>query len=132
MSLATIRAGFGAALRTIPGLNVDEYIVEGVRPPHAMVDCEIEYDLTFARGAHQYTFVVMLFTQRSNPEQSQLSLDELRDPENTGGIKQILEGDTTLAGLVDYVRVTRVDRPQIATVGNADYLLVTFEVEVVL
>lgn len=132
MSVASVRSAFGTALRTISGLNVDEYIAEGIRPPHAMVDCEIDYDLTFARGAHTYRFIVLLWMFRSDPEQSQKSLDVLRDPEDSGGIKQTLEGNATLAAAVDYVRVVRVGRPQIATVGNTDYLLVEFEVEVVL
>lgn len=128
---AQVRAGFGTALRTISGLNVDEYIVEGVRPPHAMVDCEIDYDLTFARGSDAYTFVVMVYAQRSNAEQSQKLLDAYRDPTDSKSIKTTLEGNATLAALIDYVRVTRVGRPELATIGNADYIVITFECEVV-
>lgn len=132
MSIADVRAGFGTALRTISGLNVDDYVVEGVRPPHAMVDWEADYDMTFARGADVYTFSVLVFAQRANPEQSQKLLDTYRDPSSASSIKTALEGNATLGALVDYVRVQTVDRPQVVTVGNADYLMVTFGCEVVI
>lgn len=127
-----VRQAFADALSVIDGLHVDPYIVEGIRAPHAMVDYQVAYDLTFARGSDAYEFVVMVFAQRSSAEQSQKLLDRLRDPSDASSVKQVLEGDAGLAALVDYVRVAAVDRPQVVTVGNADYLMVSFNCEVVI
>lgn len=135
MSVANVRSALGTALRTISALHADEYVVTSVRPPHAMVDFRMDYDLTFARGGHGYTFYVMVYDQLQQPEQSQRRLDQLRDPEAAAGtgIKQTLEGDATLAAQVDYIRVVNDGGPIVpVTIGNADYLRLTFECEVVL
>ena len=132
MSIDAVREAFAGALSTIDGLNVDPYLVESVRAPHAMVDFEVDYDLTFARGADAYTFVVMVFAQRSNAVQAQKFLDRLRDPSDAQSLKQVIEGDDGVAAAVDYARVLSVTRPQIVTVATADYLMIEADVEVVI
>lgn len=130
MSLDLVRGAFADALRTITGLNADGYLEDMVRPPHAMVDCSIDYDMTMARGADTYQFVVLVYGQRQNAEQTQKFFDKLRDPSDTESLKQVLEGDANLAALVQYVRVRTVGRPQVVTSATADYLMIEAEVEV--
>lgn len=135
MTIAAVRSAMGTALRTISVLHVDEYVVTSVRPPHAMIDFRAEYDLTFGRGADEYTFYVMVYDQFQQPEQSERRLDQLRDPNAAAGtgIKATLEANATLAAQVDYIRVVNDGGPIVpVTIGNADYLRLSFECEVVL
>lgn len=132
MTVATIRAAMGTALRTISGLHVSDYIVDEILPPHAMFDYAVEPHMVFARGADVYRFRVKVFVSQSSDVAGQKYLDLLRDPSTTTNLAYVLETDTTLAAQVDYVRVTSIGEVQIASVGSADYLMVEWEVEVVL
>lgn len=135
MSLSGIREAMGTALRTITvnsrPLYATPYLTDKVTPPHAMVECEIDYDMTFGRTGDVYRFVVMVYAQRDSEREGQRYLDTLRDPSSSSSVKQVLETNATLDGVVDYARVARAGRVVIQTVGNVDYLMVEFEVEVV-
>lgn len=134
MSLEVVREAMGTALRTITvnsrPLYATPYITDKVIPPHAMIECEIDYDLTFGRTGDLYRFTVMVFAQRDSEREGQRYLDGLRDPSSTSSIKQTLETNATLDAVVEYARVVRAGRPAIASVGNVDYLMIEFEVEV--
>ena len=127
-----IRVAFADALAVIDGLHTDPYIVEGVRPPHAMIDYRVAYDLTFGgAGPDAYEFTVKVYALRASAEQSQKLFDGLRDPRNLKSIKYVLQNDAHLASLIDYVRVVDADDVVVVTVGNADYLMCSFNCEVV-
>lgn len=127
-----VRAGMVTALQTISGLRASAYVTETINPPMALIDYEANYDLTFGRGAHTFMFKVKVFAQRTGEKQSQVFLDTLRDPTNTAGVKQTLEDNAALAALVDYVAVRRVGFVEPVDIGQAQYLTVEFDVEVVL
>lgn len=131
MTIATVRSAMATALRTISGLRASEYLTEQVKTPHAMIDFEVEPDLTFGRGADVYRFQVTVFSDRAAERASQVFLDTLRDPQATDGIKYVLEHDATLAAQVDYCRVTRIGKTEIIPVSGVEYLAVTFDAEVV-
>lgn len=134
MTIAQIRSAFGTALRTIPGLNVDDYIVEAVRPPHAMLDwyCDNPH-VTLGGCADEYRFLVHLYAQRSAADPSQKALDLLRDPQAAAGIGVMatVEASSAVSAVVDYARVRDIAPITVVTVGSADYLMSTIEFEVV-
>lgn len=131
--IAEIRAGIADRLSSIVGLNVDPYMVERIRPPHAMIDFEIDYDLVLGRSKDTYPFSVIVFVQRDNSLAGQRLLDGLRDPNNPSSVKQVLENGDLFAVDVDYVQVKKASRVQVVSHGNpaVEYLMVEFEVEVV-
>ena len=132
MSIATVRAALGTALRTIPDLKVSDYITDEITPPMAMFDLAVEPHLTFARGADVYRYTVKCFVSRGSDAAGQKYLDLLRDPTTAGGLIQTIEENATLAAAVDYARVTGIGEVQIATVGGVEYLMIEALVEVVL
>lgn len=133
MSIASVRTALATALRTIPGLHVSEYMTDEILPPHAMFDYSIEPHMVFARGADVYRFTIQVFCSRSSDVPSQKFLDTLRDPSTSSGLIQTVEENATLAAAVDYARVTSVGQIQLAAPRpNVEYLMVPFEVEVVL
>lgn len=132
MSVASVRAAMGTALRTISGLHVSDYIVDEVVAPHAMFDFAVEPHLVFARGADVYRFRIKVFASMSAEVAGQKYLDLLRDPSTTTNLAYVLEENATLAAAVDYCRVTGISEVQVATIGAVDYLMCEWEAEVVL
>jgi hypothetical protein len=132
MTIADLRTGVATALRTISKLRASEYVLDQPVVPHAMFDFEIEPDLTFGRGADVYKFTGWVLVDRASERQSQVWLDQLRDPNNTAGIKYTLENDATLAAACDYARVTRIGRVEPKPHSGIEYLGFDFDFEVVL
>lgn len=132
MSLETYREALADAVSTIDGLRCTPYLTDQVNPPHAMIDLEVNYDLTFARGADVLTVYLMVFDQRKSERSAQIRLDDWRDGSSTTSIKYVVENDTTLATKCDYTRVVSAGRPTVVTVGTVDYLMVEFQLEAVL
>jgi hypothetical protein len=132
MSVATFRTALATTLRTIPGLRASEYMTDEIVVPHAMFDYEIEPHLVFARGADVYRFTVQVFTSRSSDVASQKFLDLLRDPTTSTGLTQTVEDSASLAAVCDYAQVKSIGKIELAQVGGVEYLMVPFEIEVVL
>lgn len=132
MSVADAREALAAAVDSIAGLRCpDGYIRNSVNAPEAMIDYSVEYDLVFARGADSYTFNIKVFDKMTDERSAQIRFDRLRDGNDTGSIKYAVENYSTAA--YDYARVTASPDPiSVATVGGVDYLMISFDVEVVL
>lgn len=132
MSIATVREAVATALRDGCSINATPYLASKIRPPHAMVSYKVTYDMTMARGADEYLFTVSVYAQRDNEIQSQKLLDRLSDPHDATGVKQILEGDSGVAGVVDYIRVASTGDLQVVEIGSpgVQYLTVEFVCEV--
>lgn len=134
-TLSSVRSALAAALRTCQasgfGLRATPYIVEQISPPQAMFDFSIDPHVTFGSDVATYLFVVTVFCDRSASEASQKFLDDLRDPQNSTGVKQIIEGSSSLHAVVQYARVGAIGAVEVKTVGTVEYLTVDFEIEVV-
>lgn len=131
MSVATARAALAAAVDSISNLRCpDGYIRGRITPPEAMIDYEVSYDLTFARGADSFTFKVKVFDTMTDERSTQARMDVWRDGSDTQSVKYVIENYATAA--YDYARVTDATDISVATVGGVDYLTISFDVEVVL
>lgn len=131
MTIAAIRAGLASALGDVSGLRVSAYQLDQVNPPQAEVRLDsIEYDLTFARGADIYRFVVTAAVTRTAERHAQELVDSYADGAGASSFKAALEADSTLGGVCDYARVTAMRGIEQGAVGDIPYLLASFEVEV--
>jgi hypothetical protein len=135
MSVATVRAALGTALRTVDGLaNVSDYMADTINPPHAMFDFAVEPHLTFgliSEGSAVFRFTVQVFVSRSDVLSGQRLLDKLRDPTSTTSLAYVVENNATLAAACDYARVSSIGAIQIANPSpNVEFLMVPFEIEV--
>lgn len=133
MTIAQVRTAMATALDGISGLRSSPYLTDQINPPQAMIDFEIpEYDLVFGRGADEYLFTVWIFDQRTSERSSQIRLDTWRDPSSASSLKQVLETNAGLLAVCDYARVKSASVPRAVQVGATDYLVVEFQVEVVI
>lgn len=131
MTIAQVRTALANAVDGMTGLRATAYIVDSVATPQAVVSLNaIDYDLVMGRGADIYNYTVRVYTQRSSDRAAQLLLDTLREPTGATSLKTVVEADSSLAALIDYVRVTNASEVQTTTVGAVDYLFVEFTLEV--
>ena len=118
-SLTSIRNGLKTRLDTIDKLQALAERVSNPTPPTAWVtpgDPVVEYDVTMGRGLDKWNMVIEIFVGLANDRGAQKRLDSFLASSGASSIKAAVEGDRTLAGVCDDLRVTRID-------GYADYEL---------
>jgi hypothetical protein len=80
-------------------------------PPCAfVVDGDIDYDLALGRGADLLHFEIIVQVGLTTERGAQEKLRALRASD---AVKQAVESDQTLGGLVDWARVTKAGTPEI-------------------
>ena len=132
-SLSSIRSGLSTRLATISGLSVYSYVPDSIEPPTAVVGVmsSVDYDSTMSRGSDSYEIPLYLYVSRVDAELSQDSLDEFLAGSGSSSIKQAIEGDSTLGGVVSSARVVEASNYGVYTVNSIDYLGVEFSVEII-
>lgn len=130
MSLADIRSGMADNLGSIASIRVYEEVPDNPALPCAVIQLDaVTYDVAFARGATEYTFVVHAVVTRATVQRAQRKLDEFIDA-GARSVKTAIESDSTLGGSAFDVRVTEVRDIAPVTIGGIDYLAVDFAVTV--
>jgi hypothetical protein len=132
-SLSSIRSGLSTRLATISGLSVYSYVPDSIEPPTAVVGVmsSVDYDSTMSRGSDSYEIPLYLYVSRVDAELSQDSLDEFLAGSGSSSIKQAVEGDSTLGGVVSSARVVEASNYGVYTINSIDYLGVEFSVEII-
>ena len=132
-SLSSIRSGLSTRLATISGLSVYSYVPDSIEPPTAVVGVmsSVDYDSTMSRGSDLYEIPLYLYVSRVDAELSQDSLDEFLAGSGSKSIKQAIEGDSTLGGVVSSARVVEASNYGVYTINSIDYLGVEFNVEII-
>jgi hypothetical protein len=88
-----------------PAMQVNAYAHSQPTPPGVQIlPPSVVYDRTLGRGHDDWTFVIQGFVSGSD-RGSQRLLDELIDTQGTFSVKNRLEADKTLGGLVEDMRV---------------------------
>lgn len=136
-TLAAIRKGLAANLAPLaPNCQVSAYVLANPTPPCVQLypggpAGDIIYDLTFRRGLDMWPFTVEALVSLTADIGSQVNLDAMLDPSGPQSIKQLLEADQTLGGLVDNVHVVRFSGYRPVTLeGRGPLLAAEFHVEV--
>jgi len=127
----------GVPMFQVNGLDVPLNVTseaDGQVPVPAMVIVldDIDWDLTFERGADSFTFLVSVLLQSADAPGGQRIL---RSALSTGGVgtkvKDILEQDKTLGGLVSYADMTGTRRIGTINYNGVDYIGAELVIEVV-
>lgn len=134
-TISELRTAVADAVATIDGLRATPLVADKVNGPQAVVmRKEFVYDdvLNGAGefGAHTYQFGITVYVARTNERGAQDLLDEYAEPSGDNSIKAAVETDTDLLALVDWVDVTEVGEIRISTIGQIDYLIEEFTVQV--
>lgn len=109
MNVSTVRDGLKTRLQTISGLRVYDIIPDKVTPPSAIVgQLDFTFDIDNARGLDQATCDIYVIVQRLDARSGQNKLDEYLSS-GSKSIKTAIEGDRTLGGAVNTLRVTSAE-----------------------
>lgn len=128
MSLATIRSRAATILNGTTfvdnkKLRAQAYLTEEINTPQAEFDFEINGGITFGSdAAYDAVLVIRIYDQRDSARAAQIRLDELRDPHNTSGLKQLLENGSNWNGEVHYCQFVSCTNAEVVNVAGVDYL----------
>lgn len=112
-----IREAIASAISAVTGLSVSAYVPDQINPPCVyVIPGEVRYHQASQNGLEDKDFVVWGMVPLVASTAAQKQLGALRDDEGAGSLKEALETDRTLGGLVDRVTVRTVSPMQ-------DYLL---------
>jgi hypothetical protein len=121
MNPSQVRDGLKTRLQTITGLRAYDLIPDTVVPPCAVVgQLDFTFDIDNARGLDQAQVDVLVIVQRFSERAGQDKLDAYLAGTGSSSIKTAIEGDRTLGGTVNTLRVTG------AEAGTYDSQGVTF------
>ncbi len=121
MNPSQVRDGLKTRLQTITGLRAYDLIPDTVVPPCAVVgQLDFTFDIDNARGLDQAQVDVLVIVQRFSERAGQDKLDAYLAGSGSSSIKTAIEGDRTLGGTVNTLRVTG------AEAGTYDSQGVTF------
>jgi hypothetical protein len=121
MNPSQVRDGLKTRLQTITGLRAYDLIPDAVVPPCAVVgQLDFTFDIDNARGLDQAQVDVLVIVQRFSERAGQDKLDAYLAGTGSSSIKTAIEGDRTLGGTVNTLRVTG------AEAGTYDSQGVTF------
>ena len=121
MNPSQVRDGLKTRLQTITGLRAYDLIPDTVVPPCAVVgQLDFTFDIDNARGLDQAQVDVLVIVQRFSERAGQDKLDDYLAGSGASSIKTAIEGDRTLGGTVNTLRVTG------AEAGTYDSQGVTF------
>lgn len=131
MSVSALRTGLGKRLSTVPQLRVAPTIPDQIHPPMAVVSLDsITYDEAFNRGLDEYRFTITVVVGRAAERSAQNNLDAYLAPTGKQSIKTAVEGDRTLGGAAQTLRVTEMTGVSPAQIGDVTYLTATYSVTV--
>lgn len=109
MNVSSVRDGLKTRLATINGLRVSDLIPDKVNPPCAIVgQLDFTFDIDNARGLDQASCDIYVIVQRLDARSAQNKLDEYLGS-GSKSIKTAIEGDRTLGGVVNTLRVTSAE-----------------------
>ena len=106
MQPCQVRDALKTRLQTISGLRVYEIIPEPVTPPCAIVgQLDFTFDIDNARGLDQANVDIYVIVQRFSERAGQDKLDGYLAGTGATSIKAAIEGDRTLGGTCQTLRV---------------------------
>jgi len=130
-SVSRCAEALGSALELIEGLNVIPYLSDTFTPPVALIGIDtINYHGSFGLGDVEQKFQVHLILARSDVQSGIEAMESYMSPSGDLSIREALESDQTLGGVVSSLVVTGSGPPTNLTINGAVYIDVPFDVTV--
>ena len=126
---STVRTNLKTRLSTISGLKTYDHIPDSVNVPAAVVgQLDITFDAAMNRGLDTANCTVLLIVGRMSETAGQAKLDGYLAGSGSSSVKAAIEGDVTLSGAVQTLRVTAATAGSVTVAGN-DYLAYRYTLE---
>lgn len=131
-TISQIRTALASGLYPVFGRRVSSYVPDQINPPQAVVTLQrVNYDSAFGRGMDTFEFAVLAFVGRADERTGQDLLDGYGAGSGATSVKEALESDKTLGGLVFDLRVESMADLGPYLVGDTTYLTASFAVTVI-
>ena len=130
-TVSQIKTGLAANLATVSGLRAYAYQPDNVNTPFAwpLLD-SIQYNGAMGGGLITHKFTISVVVGRSAERTAQTLLDGYLSYKGTTSIRQALESDRTLGGVVQDLIVESADNISTLEANDATYLAIDFVVTV--
>ena len=130
-TVSQIKTGLAANLATVSGLRAYAYQPDNVNTPFAwpLLD-SIQYNGAMGGGLITHKFTVSVVVGRSAERTAQSLLDGYLSYAGATSIRQALESDRTLGGVVQDLIVESADNISTLEANDATYLAIDFVVTV--
>ena len=130
-TVSQIKTGLAANLATVSGLRAYAYQPDNVNTPFAwpLLD-SIQYNGAMGGGLITHKFTVSVVVGRSAERTAQTLLDGYLSYKGATSIRQALESDRTLGGVVQDLIVESADNISTLEANDATYLAIDFMVTV--
>lgn len=133
MSVATVRAALAAACAEITGLKSGTYRPDQIPTPIAVVTPD-DFDPRLVMGESKAVrpFIISVYTGRTSEVAAQKLLDTYTELSGSSSILAKIQSYTALndGTTADYAEVTNISGLKTETIGQVEYLLVQFSVDV--
>lgn len=131
-TLADLRAAIATRLASLTGWQVSAYMLANPTPPAIhVVPGPVSYDRAMSRGLDEWTLLVQAMVPLIMDRASQETLDALIDGSGSASVKALIEGDRTLGGKAQDLRVTEATGYRTASFeGRGSVLTVEWTVQV--
>ena len=130
-TVSQIKAGLASNLSTVSGLRAYAYQPDNVNTPFAwpLLD-SIQYNGAMGGGLITHKFTVSVVVGRSAERTAQTLLDGYLSYKGATSIRQAIESDRTLGGVVQDLIVESADNISTLEANDATYLAIDFVVTV--
>ena len=130
-TVSQIKAGLAANLATVSGLRAYAYQPDNVNTPFAwpLLD-SIQYNGAMGGGLITHKFTVSVVVGRSAERTAQTLLDGYLSYRGTTSIRQAIESDRTLGGVVQDLIVESANNISTLEANDTTYLAIDFVVTV--
>ncbi len=128
---STVRGALKTRLATITGLKAYDHIPDSINVPGAVVgQLDIDFDASLNRGFDRASCTILLIVGRMSESAGQTKLDGFLASSGSTSVKAAIEGDVTLSGAVQTLRVTNATAGSVQ-VAAIDYLAYRYTVELI-
>ena len=105
--ISAIREALASSLLTIPGMQISAWQLANATPPCAQISRgPVDYDQAMQGGVHRPNFTVTAYVALVSDQGAQRLLDRYLAADGDLSVKQAIEADRTLGGLVQDLHVT--------------------------
>jgi hypothetical protein len=132
-SITAIRLGLENNLKRISGLRTASQAPDLVNPPIAIVQPDsipVRFDVAMNRGLDEFRFIITVLAHRADERSAQNKLDTYCAGSGEFSVKQAVEYDRTLGGVVNDCRVTEISSYGSISVNEIQYTAAEFIVVV--
>lgn len=130
-TISQINTAIATQLSTIDGLQGYDYEPDAVYPPIAFPSItNIDYHRAMGNGLVIYDITIRVIVGRVNERVGQDALDRYASYSGDESIRQVIESDRTLGGLVDTLILRSSASVSSAAVGEQDFLALDFQIQV--